>query len=100
MLKKDIYGTIFTHIMICVNNINRITAINITQYDGKKYLKVNHDEAILCCLWDIVDDLGGKLKCFKDSKDMYTTIKMTVEKNVVFEKTANRYDIPKVKEEK
>ncbi len=95
MLKKEIYSTIFTHIMICVNNINRITAMNITQYDGKKYLKVDHDEAILMRLWDMVDDMGGKLKCFKDKQDMYTNIKMTVEKNVVFEKTANRYGVKK-----
>lgn len=99
MLKKEIYSTIFTHIMICVNNINRITAINIERY-GKNYLKVDHDEAILSRLWDIVDDIGGKLKLDRDSKGMYTTIKMTVEKNVVFEKQANRFCVPKVKEEK
>lgn len=100
MLKKQIYSTIFSHIMICVNNINRITAMNITQYDGKKYLKLDHDEAILSRLWDIVDDIGGKLKLDRDSKGMYTTIKMTVEKNVVFEEQANRFSVPKVKEEK
>jgi hypothetical protein len=43
----------------------------------------------------MVDDMGGKLKCFKDKQDMYTNIKMTVEKNVVFEKTANRYGVKK-----
>lgn len=99
MLKKEIYSTIFTHIMVCVNNINRITAINSERYNGKNYLKADHDEAILSRLWDMVHDMGIKLRCFKDNKNMYTTIKMTVEKNTVFEDTAKRYGVPKVKEE-
>lgn len=93
MIKKQIYSTIFTHIMICVNNVNRITAINITNHGGEKYLKPDHDEAILMRLWDMVDDMGGRLKCFKDKQDMFTIIKMTVEKDVVFEKAANRYGV-------
>lgn len=96
MLKKEIYGTIFSYIMVTINNINRITAINITEYNGEKHLKIDNEEPILCRLWDIVDAMGGKLKCCRDKNDMYTTIKMTVEKDMVFEKTANRYGIKEV----
>lgn len=96
MLKNQIYTTIFSHIMICVNNMNRITAINIEKFNGEKYLKVDHDEAVLMRLWDMVDDMGGKLNCKKDTQGMFTAIKMTVEKDMVFEKTANRYGIKDV----